>query len=576
MRIVLLYPPPREIASAEPGESGESAIDKSDACVAPYGMLSLAAQALRDGHQVKTFNLATFPWNDVEALLGGLDADVYGLTCFTSNRLGVALAADCIRRYHPRAHVVVGGPHVTALPAQTLDHYRAIDTVVIGEGEETFAELLARLEAGEPIEGIPGTAWRGADGPCLGPPRTRIDDLDALAPVQQYFPCNLLLTSRGCPGRCTFCASNAMWGKRVSFHSADHVLDTLEGLLPRLPIRTVMIKDDTFTARRTRALRICRGILDRKLNFLWSCDTRADALDEELLRTMRLAGCQQIALGVESASPDILRSIRKKVTCEQVLEATRLARKFGLHVRYFMIAGNRGETTETFRQSVEFLRQAQPNEYVFSILSVYPGTEEFEIFKARGQLDEGTFFRTDAPELWMPPEPAILEELMRDHYGLKVRPDSLEQCQSALAELPDLHAAHLDVGAAYFRAGRLDEAEHHIRRALELGYPVPDLAWNYLAGLAGRRGDLEGMKAQLEEAAQRPNPHPLVAQNARALSDWLAAGGRRSGRKLNLAMRHTFQAVLPDAQPMVPAPLPADSLDWLAPEPARARGTRVA
>jgi len=570
MRIVLLYPPSRKIASSDraPGAAETGAINKSDTYVAPYGLLSLAAQAIRDGHQVKTFNLSTFPWEEIEALLGRLDADLYGLTCFTSNRCGVALAAECIRNNHPDAHIVVGGPHVTPLPRETLEHYRAIDTVVIGEGEETFLELIGRLEAGQAAEGIPGTAWRSADGVRVGPPRERIADLDRLASVQEHFPCNILLTSRGCPGRCTFCASNAMWGRRLSFHSADYVLDAIESMLRWLAIRTIMIKDDTFTASRKRAMRICEGILERKLNFLWSCDTRADALDEELLRTMRLAGCQQISLGVESASPEILQNIRKLVTPEKVLAATRLARKFGLRVKYFMIAGNRGETRATFRQSVEFLRRARPHEYVYSILSVYPGTEEFEIFKGLGRLDEETFFRSDSPELWMPPEPAILRELLRDHYGRKCRLDGVEEYKPVLQRLGDLHAAHLDLGAAYFRAGRPKEAEHHIRKALDLGYPLPELAWNYLAGLAGQRGDFDGMKARLEQAMQRPQPHPVVAGNLKALTQWLRAGGRRSGRKLNLAMHHNFEAVLPDAQPVVPAPLPEDPCQWPHPHPS--------
>ena len=331
MRIVLLYPPPQAIRSSSrpPG----AAIDKSDACLPPYGMLSLAAQALRAGHQVKAFNLSTFPWDEIEAMVRALEADVFGLTCFTSNRRGVAQVAECVRKHHRRAHVVVGGPHVTALPAATLEHCGAIDTVVIGEGEATFGELIDRLEAARATEGIAGTAWRGAEGARVGPPRERIADLDSLAPVQEYFPYSLLLTSRGCPGQCTFCASNAMWGRRVSFHSADYVLDTIEGLLGQIPARTVMIKDDTFTASRKRTMRICEGILRRKLNFLWSCDTRADALDEELLRAMRLAGCQQISLGVESASPEVLRNIRKRQNPQRVLEVTRLARKYGLRVR---------------------------------------------------------------------------------------------------------------------------------------------------------------------------------------------------------------------------------------------------
>ncbi len=210
MRIVLLYPPPWKIAAAggAPDASGDgpppgaAGLDtKGDFATAPYGLLSLAAQALRAGHQVKVLNLSTFAWPDVEALVRGLTADVYGLTCFTSNRRGVKLVAECIRRHHGGAHIVGGGPHVSALPTETLRHYPAIDTVVIGEGEETFLELIGRLEAGQPTEGIPGTAWRAGEAVRTGPPRERIRDLDGHAPGEQLRAPRPVLHDGGQPGR---------------------------------------------------------------------------------------------------------------------------------------------------------------------------------------------------------------------------------------------------------------------------------------------------------------------------------------------------------------------------------------
>jgi len=565
MRIVLLYPPQNAAPAPRPG----GPVDTSDPSLIPYGLLSLAAQARRDGHHVKVLNLAGFAWADVEAAIAALPADVYGLTCFTSNRAGVAAAAECVRRHHPNAHIVVGGPHVSALPAETLRHWQAVDTVVIGEGERTFAELLARLGAAAPTAGLAGTAWRGDEGVRLGPPRERIADLDALTPVHEHFPYALLLTSRGCPGQCTFCASSTMWGRRVSFHGVRYVVDSIEQALSRLPAPTMLIKDDTFTVRRRRALEICREIRRRGVRFLWSCDTRADAVDEELLREMRLAGCQRISLGVESADPAVLENIRKRITPEQVLRARERAARFGLRVRFFMMAGNRGETPEAFRRSVEFLQAARPDEYVFSILSVLPGTEEYERLRRAGHIGPETFFEGDFVEYWRPPPQAIMDELVSRHCGLKTLGPAraAEHWRGVLARLGDLPAAHVDLGAALFREGDLDAAEHHLRRAIGLGYPLPELAENYLAGITGRRGDLAGMRRILRRAADREHAHPLVAANAEALTAWLADGGRRSGRKLNLAMNHDFAPVLPPVQPIAPAPLAPADLTWPAAPP---------
>jgi len=596
VRIALLYPPPWKIppAGGAPDASGDgpppeaAGIEmKGDFATVPYGLLSLAAQALREGHQVKVLNLSTFPWPDVEALVRTLTADVYGLTCFTSNRRGVKLVAECIRRHHGGAHVVVGGPHVTALPTETLRHWPAIDTVVIGEGEETFLELIGRLEAGQSTEGIAGTAWRAGEVVRTGERRERIADLDGLAPVQDYFTGYTLLTSRGCFGRCTFCASQAMWHRKLRFHSVEYVLDALEKMLSRLPLKMIAVKDDTFTANRRRALAICRAIRDRGLNFLWSCDTRADVLDDELLRAMRLAGCQRISLGVESGSPKILKNIRKNIDPAQVLEVTRLAKKYGLRVRYYMMAGNRGESARTFQESLRLLEAARPHEYNFTVLSVYPGTTEFEILRRRerflqvrpgrsgpelltwrGGFSAGSFFEHDFVEFSAfpdarPADAAAILRWLRTRFGVQRlwRPD-LAHCQAVLRRLGDLHAAHLDVGAAAACANRPVEAERHVRRAIELGYPVPSLALNCLACIAGQRGDLDGMRARLEEAVRQEYAHPLAASNLRTLTAWLDAGGPKSGRSLDVAMRHDFEIIPEDRQPVRPGPLPADCCEW--------------
>ena len=114
------------------------------------------------------------------------------------------------------------------------------------------------------------------------------------------------MTSRGCPWACTFCGAETSWGRGFRGNSVDYVLDALEARARRLPVKMIQIKDDTFTTNKKRVLELCRGIRERKLKFLWSCDTRVDVLNEELLYEMRLAGCQRLSLGVESGSQPIL------------------------------------------------------------------------------------------------------------------------------------------------------------------------------------------------------------------------------------------------------------------------------
>ncbi len=140
-----------------------------------------------------------------------------------------------------------------------------------------------------------------------------------------------------------------------------YVLDALEHATARARVKMLQIKDDTFTTNKKRVLELCRGIRDRKLKFLWSCDTRVDVLNEELLYEMRQAGCQRLSLGVETGSPTILKNIDKKITIDEIVAAAEMAKKYGVHVRFYMMLGNRGETVQTFRETLDFLARAKPH-----------------------------------------------------------------------------------------------------------------------------------------------------------------------------------------------------------------------
>ena len=144
-------------------------------------------------------NLSAFAWSRVEEIVRGLDADVWAMSCWTANRRGVALVADCIRRFHPSAPIVVGGPHATPLAREMLAHHPAIDVVCDGESELTFAEIVARVGAGQPLTGVAGTAYRSGSGVEFGLPRAAIPDLDVLRCPHRDFTTHIVMTSRGCP-----------------------------------------------------------------------------------------------------------------------------------------------------------------------------------------------------------------------------------------------------------------------------------------------------------------------------------------------------------------------------------------
>ncbi len=576
MRVALLYPPPWKIAPVEapayledgpPLDFAEGDLD-ADFFQVPYGLLSLAAQATAAGHQVKIANLSNYPWNQVEAFLAELDAQVVGLSCWTANRRGVALVARELKRLSPQTQIVIGGPHATPLAREMLEHHAEIDTVVVGEGEQTFLELLDRLEHRQPLAGLAG-AWIRHDGePKAGPPRAAIAQLDDLVSPHELFGTHIVMTSRGCPWACTFCGAETSWGRGFRGRSIPKVLDALEQALELVPVKMLLLKDDTFTANRKRVLELCDGILKRNLKFLWSCDTRVDVLGEELLHAMRLAGCERLSLGVESGSSQILTAIHKKITTTQILEATAAAKKFGVKVRYYMMLGNRGETRETFRETLDFLRSARPHQYVFSCLSVYPGTEDFQAARQLGWLEPQRYFEESFQELKVPfdatPEfTAELNSWFEQNRG--VQRDyraGVEELEATTARLDGHHAAEVELAEALIVAGCYAEAEQHLNLAEQRGYPLPGILHNARACIAHAQGNYEQVKNEFVTAARKDPQHPILLRNAAKVQRWFQQGGPQNALPLSLEIEHDFELLERWNQPMLPGPLPSNWQDW--------------
>ena len=570
MNIVLLYPPPWKISEhGDPlypaGEGAPAGFD-SDAVLTgdftqtPYGLLSLAAQLLRTGLRVSIFNLSNYPWPEVERLIHRLDADLFGLSCLTANRRGMAMLVRFIRRVHPAARIVVGGPHVSALPLATLEHVPEIDVVVLGEGERTFLEIVDRMRRAEAIGDLPGTAWRCGDRCQIGPPLMPIKDLDTLASPTDYFDIGTLLTSRGCPMCCTFCSSRMMWGRRPRFHSVDYVIDMLEAAVCRHGRKIIAIKDDTFTADRDRALEICRQIRHRGLDFIWSCETRADFLDEKLLGAMWMAGCKRISLGVESASKEILKNIRKQVLPDLVHNVTQLIKRYGIQIRYYMMVGNRGESYQTFLQSIEFINRCQPNQYVFSQLHLYPGTEEFDLFQANGIVSPEIFFQRDFLCLTVFAGKSSDEQKIR---ACLARMQGVQECWRYRAKdyaeiserLPEHSTLYMDLCCACLREGNLEAAQRHLDRAAALGYALPGRIFNARACIAAASQDVETAVAFLE-VALNCYPHSDVIENRKRLQDWQGRGGPLSGKPLVLSCEDHFETNRICCPPEHPDPYP--------------------
>jgi len=516
-RVLLIYPP---VARVPRGVHRPS--DLGDQMVTPYGLLTIAAELRRAGFQADVVNLSQLPWEEALAAIQQRPADLFGLSCYTFHRHVTAALGTDIKSRFPESHLTVGGPHASALAVEWLAHYPAFDSVVVGEGEATVVELAECLRDGRSWHGLAGTAYRDEEGVHLGPRREVWADLDGLAKPWEHFDYGFVITSRGCPGKCTFCSSPKLWGGPIRFRSAESVLEELEELVVGRGHRFLGIKDDTFTVHRKRVLAICEGIVARGLNFRWMCDTRADCIDPEVLAAMRRAGCVKVNIGIESANPQILENLRKRLDLDQARQATADAREVGMDVRFYLIVGSRGETPATIRESLAFVEAARPTHFFVHGLAIYPGTEEFEHAQRTGRISTEDYFtgREDCCELVNLGEqsPAMQQALaqvrpLMHGQELTHAPHTLAERQQILARHGDMWLSYADLAIAYALEWRLGEAEQVLREAMVgLGRETPEL-WHYLACVRFAQQDFVAAQDFFYRALQATPNDSLLLSN---------------------------------------------------------------
>jgi radical SAM superfamily enzyme YgiQ (UPF0313 family) len=284
------------------------------------------------------------------------------------------------------------------MPEETLRSVREIDIIVRGEGEEAILELIND----KPLHDILGISFR--DGGCIvnTPPRELIKDLDHLPflaynllpraryrphpPHGRVFPFITLTTSRGCPYKCNFC-SKPIFGSTYRAQSASRVIAEIQYYIHQLGVKEIAFYDDVFTLDKKRVHDICDGLLKQLHKIHWTCESRVNLVDQELLTHMKESGCYSIAYGIESGSQKMLDSIHKGIKREQIVDAIRMTRAAGIEtVGYFMI-GSPGENCETVRETIDFAKQLKLDFAQFAIAIPLPGSELYRIYKDGGGAD---------------------------------------------------------------------------------------------------------------------------------------------------------------------------------------------
>jgi anaerobic magnesium-protoporphyrin IX monomethyl ester cyclase len=299
--------------------------------------------------------------------------DIVGISSTTPSFPRAVEIAREIKRRAEETLVVMGGTHATFCPDEALR--MGADVVVRGEGEDAMQEI---LEA-KPLREIRGVSYL-ADGEAVhNPDRGLKKNLDELPfPAWDAFPLEAydimsIITSRGCPYSCVYCCASKFWRNRVRYRSPENVIEEL-GRIASMGYRMVRFMDSTFTLNKAHAMRICELLRKEGLEFSWSCETRADSLDEELLRALAGSGCKLLCLGVDSGSQHVLEETRRKMRVAAVKAAFRKIKKHGIATRAYVTFGFPGESEEGVRETVRLLREIQPDQILLSLATAYPGT----------------------------------------------------------------------------------------------------------------------------------------------------------------------------------------------------------
>jgi anaerobic magnesium-protoporphyrin IX monomethyl ester cyclase len=326
----------------------------------------------------------------VEDALSSFRPDLVGISSMTWSFPKAVATARRVKRVAPTLPVVVGGCHVTFTADNTLLENPEIDIVVRGEGEMTLLELVRCIAANDSLQKVQGISYR-QDGNSVAhtPDRPFIADLNTLplparhlVPLLEYEKPGALIASRGCPHRCIFCAASAMSGHRYRIRQPDLVVDEVEHLYTEYGVRDFIFMDDTFTALPKRlTIPVCRGILARRLDITFGCESRVDVVTPELIALLVQAGARSIEFGIESGSQKILDRLSKRITLQQVRDAVRCALDAGLGVACDFMLGHPDETEETARQTVEFIRELRAmgvGATPFYAFTPFPGTAVYE------------------------------------------------------------------------------------------------------------------------------------------------------------------------------------------------------
>lgn len=370
----------------------------------PLGMGYIAAVLEKEGHKVSVIDL-NVQEDNLESRLDAVDiVGIYAKTCHIKSAWRLC---ERIKKYNPRIYVLLGGPHPSVLPDESLQR-GDVDFIIRREGEYTFKELCEVLGNGKSFSAVKGLSYRENGNVINNPDRELIKNLDELPfpayhlfPFHSYTPTRptwldtksltvgTISTSRGCPFKCVFCFQG-IFGQTYRHRDPRRVVDEIKFLIDNYSVNFIEIIDDNFSLLHKRAVEFCKILIEEDLGIQWSLPngfTRVDNISRELLKLAKKSGCVDFWFAMESGSQRVLDEIiNKKTTLEQIRNTVKIAKDEGFEVGAFTCIGNFGETEEEIYKSIDLAIELDLDKCQFTLVTPYPGSRLYQMLSKENKL----------------------------------------------------------------------------------------------------------------------------------------------------------------------------------------------
>lgn len=388
------------------------------------GLAYIAGVLQKKGHEVKIIDgmAEVIPLEQIGRIAASFD--IVGITSVTFLSLLAHAVAKAVKEQSAGIPVVMGGPHATVLPEDVLKDGN-VDYVVIGEGENTFLELVDALNRKGVSEDVLGIAYRNGQDVVFSGPRPVEDDLDKFPlPARNLLPMGLyrssevrsmrhpalhMMSSRGCPYNCSFCSNKVIHRHRLRLHSPERVVEEMKVLVNDFGAREIHFWDDCFVFDEERVYQICERLHKENLHIPWDCEATIDRVNPALLKEMKKAGCFSVSYGIETSSNERLRKLNKGwLNQDRIKQAVEWTRNAKLKVRGYFMFGFVGEALAEMEQTISFAKGLALDFATFSLLVPLPGTEDYERAKQEGEFDPSYWKKRLVSEISFPLDPVYI------------------------------------------------------------------------------------------------------------------------------------------------------------------------